>query len=234
MIRGKESFISNVSRCLGRNTPPAEPSAFTLPGDAHRQYLKDAAQDELKRIFRKNSEANGTTVIECTETGLNNAIAEALDGFEAGSVVVGRHEYFIKHGVIKALKERMADCRIWDRERSGAENMADADTADAGIVIAELGLAESGTALLFCQGSSGRSVSLLPTYSIIVVRAGTLRPRLTQGMDFLEQMKPSLPSAVVFVSGASSTADIELVPVKGVHGPMKLAYVVVDQEQPLK
>jgi len=60
-----------------------------------------------------------------------------------------------------------------------------------------------------------------------VVRAEDLRPRLTQGLAFLKEQKIPLPSSINFVSAASSTADIELVHVKGVHGPMKIAYVVV-------
>jgi len=229
MIRGKESFIANVSRCLGRSSLPDAPSAFTIQGDAHRQYLKDAGADELKSEFRKNSEANGTTVLQCNETGLAATISEALDGFGAHSAIVGQHEYFREHKIVEALQEHVSDCRIWSSEKSREENMAAAETADAGIVMAELGLAESGTAMLFCNGESGRSVSLLPAYSVIVVRAGDIHPRLTGGMEFLQDMESPLPSAVVFVSGASSTADIELVPVKGVHGPMKLAYVVVDR-----
>ena len=227
MIMGRESFIKNVSRCLGRSSLPEEPSPFTLPGDAHRQYMKDATQDRLKQEFRKNSEANGTVVFECSEAGLNDAIFQAVESFGARSIILGQHEYFSVHGVPEALKERISDCRVWDTEKSREENIHQADTADAGIVMAELGLAESGTALVFCQGASGRSVSLLPSYSIIVLRVTDLRPRLTQGMEFLEQMKSPVPPAVVFISGASSTADIELVPVKGVHGPLKLAYVLV-------
>ena len=230
MIRGRESFIKNVSKCLGRNSVPAGPSPFTIPGDVQWQYMKDAGREELKREFRKNSEANGTIVFECSGADINDAIFQAVESFGTRSVIVGEHEYFIEAGLVNALKERIPDCRIWDTGKSHEENIAAADSAETGIVMAEMGLAESGTALLFCQGASGRSVSLLPSYSIIVLRADDIRPRLTQGMEFLKAMTSPLPSAVVFVSGASSTADIELVPVKGVHGPLKLAYVVLEQD----
>ena len=47
--------------------------------------------------------------------------------------------------------------------------------------------------------------------------------------EFISKTQDQTPilSSINFVSSASSAADIELVHVKGVHGPMKIAYVVV-------
>jgi L-lactate dehydrogenase complex protein LldG len=47
-------------------------------------------------------------------------------------------------------------------------------------------------------------------------------------MSFLrEQIDIGLPTSVNFISGASATADIELIRVQGVHGPMAISYVIV-------
>ena len=82
---------------------------------------------------------------------------------------------------------------------------------------------------MFSHLGSGRSVTLLPTYTIIVIQKKEIRPRLTQGMSFLrEQIGKGLPASVNFISGASSTADIELIRVQGVHGPMAISYIVVN------
>ncbi len=228
MIKGKEAFIEHVSRCLGRDKVPAAPVPFTLPGNAHQQYLIDADRNELKRMFRKNSEANGTVVFECAEADLNATLIDALEVFDKGSIVIGDHRYFREQDVIDALQKQVADCYLWDIEKSREENVGKAEAAMVGITMAEMGLAESGTVILFSYKGSGRSVSLLATYSITVVKAQDLRPRLTQGMALLEKMDTLLPSSVNFVSGASCTADIELEHVKGVHGPLKIVYVVVD------
>ncbi len=228
MIRGKESFINNVSRCLGRDTLPEAPTPFVLPGIAQQKYLDGAGKQELKRVFRENSEAVGTKVFECAESDLQVTLLEALQFFDKGSVVIGDHGYFREQVIIEAMQQEVADCHLWDIGKSCKENIEKAETAMVGITMAELGLAESGTVLLFCHKGAGRSVSLLPTYSITVVRADDLRPRLTQGMEFLKNIEGPLPASINFVSGASATADIELVHVKGVHGPLKIAYVVVD------
>ncbi len=228
MIKGKKSFIEHVSLCLGRDKLPVAPAPFTLPGNAHQDYLKDADMSELKRVFRKNSEVNGTVVFECAEADLHATLFEALALFDKGSVIIGDHSYFREQGVIDALQKKVTTCHLWDIEKSREENVGNADAAMVGISMAEMGLAESGTVILFCHGGSGRSVSLLATYSITVVKAHDLRPRLTQGMEFLKNLEVPLPASVNFVSGASCTADIELEHVKGVHGPIKIAYVVVD------
>ncbi len=228
MIKGKESFIKNVSRCLGRDKVEASPSPFTMPSDVQQQVFKDADRQELKQLFRKNSEANGTLVFECAEADLQQTLLEAIGSFEEGSVIIGDHSYFRDQVIITALQEKLSTCYLWDMGKSREENMENAETAMVGITMAECGLAESATAILFSHKGSGRSVSLLPSYSITVVKAADLRPRLTQGMEFLKTLKAPLPASINFVSGASSTADIELVHVKGVHGPLKIAYVVVD------
>ena len=228
MIKGKESFIKNVSRCLGRDTVPASPTPFTMPSDVQQQVFKDADAQELKQLFKKNSEANGTLVFECAESDLSQTLLEAIASFDEGTVIVGDHSYFREQNIIKILQEKLSACHLWDMAKSREINMGAAETATVGVTMAECGLAESGTVILFSHKGSGRSVSLLPTYSITVVRAANLHPRLTQGMEFLKTLQAPLPASINFVSGASSTADIELVPVKGVHGPLKIAYIVVD------
>ena len=228
MIKGKKTFIENISRCLGRSKIPATPTALILPSNVHQEVLRDSDREELKRIFKENSEANGTTVFECDERGLNTTVLQALDLFDTGSVIVGDHSYFREHSIFDAVQKVVTNCSLWNTEKSREENMEKAEKAMVGITMAELGLAESATVILFSHKGSGRSVSLLPTYSITVVKAADLRPRLTQGMELLQNMKNPLPASINFVSGASATADIELVHVKGVHGPLKIAYVLVD------
>jgi len=229
MIKEKDAFLENVSRRLGRNSVPAAPPPLILPSDVHHQVLKNADRQELKRVFKESSKAVGTTVLECTQANFPASLIEALHLFDRGRVIIGDHVYFQEQGIFAVVRQEIADCFLWDTGKSRAENMEKAETAMVGISMAELGLAESGTVILFSQKGSGRSVSLLPTYSIItVVRARDLLPRLTQGMEFLEEMNIPLPASINFVSGASATADIELVHVKGVHGPLKIAYVVVD------
>ena len=70
-------------------------------------------------------------------------------------------------------------------------------------------------------------MTLLPESVIYIIPKSVIRPRLTQGMEFLRQHKEHTPSSANFVSGPSATSDIELVRVVGVHGPVHVVHIVV-------
>ena len=54
-------------------------------------------------------------------------------------------------------------------------------------------------------------------------------PEYDDMFDILAEL-PELPNFVGFVTGPSRTADIECVSTVGVHGPLQMAVVIVDDE----
>ena len=228
MIEGQHEFIKRIANCLGRNIVPGRPAPLILPHAVHHDYLKDAGINELTEIFVKNAEASGTSIYQSDSAGLNATITKAVAAFGNGPLILADHEFFREQGTLEVLKNNFARVNIWDESLTREENIANAEQANVGIIKAELALAESGTVVLFNQPGSGRAVSLLPTYTVTIIRKEDLRPRLTQAMSFLNGLiGTGLPSSVNFISGASSTADIELIRVQGVHGPIAISYVIV-------
>jgi len=227
MVDGKEKFIKHISNCLGRDSVPDAPTPLVIPHSVHHDYLKDVGIDELEKTFIENAEASGTSVYQCDSGDLNKTIVKAVAAFGNGPVILADHDFFSEHDTFEVLKDHFDQLKIWDHNLSREENIANAEQASVGIAKAELALAESGTVVMFSHLGSGRSVSLLPTYTVTIIRKQDIRPRLTQAMSFLrEQIDPGLPSSVNFISGASSTADIELIRVQGVHGPMAISYII--------
>lgn len=90
---------------------------------------------------------------------------------------------------------------------------------DAGITTADAAIALSGTLLLTCDRRRPRSTSLLPPLHMAVLPADRIVPTLGH---LFQDVSRLLPSALTFVTGPSRTADIELTPVKGVHGPVEV------------
>jgi L-lactate dehydrogenase complex protein LldG len=96
---------------------------------------------------------------------------------------------------------------------------------DLGITEADFLLPETGTLVLRSSAEKPRGVSLLPRIHLAIVRPVMLRADLHQ---VFAEAKDS--HYLVFITGPSRTADIELTVTLGVHGP-KYLYVWLVQEQ---
>lgn len=88
---------------------------------------------------------------------------------------------------------------------------------DLGITEADFILPETGTLVLRSSAEKPRGVSLLPRIHLAVVRPEMLRADMHQ---VFAEAKAS--HYLVFITGPSRTADIELTVTLGVHGPKDL------------
>lgn len=88
---------------------------------------------------------------------------------------------------------------------------------DLGITESDYLLPETGTIVLSSSAEKPRAVSLLPRVHLAIVRPEMLRADMHQ--VFAETKNRNY---LVFITGASRTADIELTTTLGVHGPKNL------------
>jgi L-lactate dehydrogenase complex protein LldG len=88
---------------------------------------------------------------------------------------------------------------------------------DLGITEADFLLSETGTLVLRSSAEKPRAVSLLPRIHLAIVRPEMLRADMHQ--VFAEAKDQHY---LVFITGPSRTADIELTVTLGVHGPKSL------------
>jgi L-lactate dehydrogenase complex protein LldG len=88
---------------------------------------------------------------------------------------------------------------------------------DLGITEADYLLPETGTLVLTSSADKPRAVSLLPRVHLAIVRPDMLRADMHQ--VFAEAKDQQY---LVFITGPSRTADIELTVTLGVHGPKNL------------
>ena len=90
-------------------------------------------------------------------------------------------------------------------------------TCDLGVTEAEYLLPETGTLVLQSSAGKPRAVSLLPRVHLAIVGPEMLRADMHQ--VFAEAKERHY---LVFITGPSRTADIELTVTLGVHGPRNL------------
>jgi L-lactate dehydrogenase complex protein LldG len=97
------------------------------------------------------------------------------------------------------------------------------NAVDGVMTASTLGVAVSGSIVLQHGPTEGRRVlTLLPDYHLCVVEAARVVNTLPEAFALLDPMRP-----VTFFSGPSATADIEMIRIKGVHGPRFLDVLLV-------
>jgi L-lactate dehydrogenase complex protein LldG len=98
------------------------------------------------------------------------------------------------------------------------------DQADGVITTCAVAIAQSGTIVLDGGPGMGRRIlTLVPDYHLCVVGAEQIVGSLPEAIDKLAAARP-----LTFVSGPSATVDIEMVRVRGVHGPRRLEVIVIE------
>lgn len=227
--QNRSSFLDEIARQLGREVR-REPQADSAPVNDYAQTrLTDKSQDELCQAFMEFASTQKVKCVLSRPEGLIGDLLALCDEYGGAPVAVSGDARLKELGITDALKESY-QAYEWD-PANGEENIHMAEKAKIGIVYAEAGLTESGGVVLFSAPERGRSVSLLPETSVFVLRKSSILPRVAQMAQRLHKMALAgerMPSCINLIGGPSSTADIELIKVFGVHGPVHAAYVVLE------
>jgi len=101
--------------------------------------------------------------------------------------------------------------------------------ATVSVTQADYGIAESGSLALFSEDGEGRMLSLLTPVSVTVLPASRILWNIAELLD-RERDLAAHSSALIFVTGPSRTADIELTLTVGVHGPGELHAVILGNQ----
>jgi L-lactate dehydrogenase complex protein LldG len=233
-IQNRDAFLNQIASSLGRSRLS---SGVKVPEWKHQpqdQVLKDASPDELIEVLKKQCLRIHTSLVLTDAKKLPETLNEVVADYGGGPVVTWRDERYSKWGLDSLFKEdwpaRQIEVYEWDHKK-GDENIRQAEKANVGITISEMTLAESGTVVLFSDKNKGRTVSFLPATYIALIPKSTIVPRITQAARKLRELHHAgkqVASCVNFITGPSNSADIELNLVVGVHGPVKAAYIVID------
>lgn len=234
-IQNRDAFLNKIANQLGR-APKTKIERPTWQYQPQDRVLKDTTKDNLVVILQEQCKNIHTSFVSTNTADLPNTLQTVVNGFGGRSVITWRDDRFTQYGLTNLMTEQWAgegiELYTWD-EKQPEENIRQAEQANIGITISEMTLAESGTAVLFSDKDKGRSVSFLPENSIILIPKSTIVPRMTQAARWISekvQKGEKVASCINFITGPSNSADIEMILVVGVHGPIKATYIVIEDQ----
>lgn len=179
-----------------------------------REYVSRgsmSAEARLERMAERLREYDAE-VVKCTPDELANAIRTQL-------ATSGRRKFVAPEGLPKEWLAEEFDWMI-DRNLPAPE----VEQAEGVVTACFCGVAESGTIVLHHSALEGRRViTLLPDWHLCVLRASQVVETLP---EYFGRCKHP-PKLVTWISGPSATADIEMMRIKGVHGPRFLHVILV-------
>lgn len=213
-MNARDEVLARVRSALGPGNRSGAsdigPGSRPQPSDIPRNYratTHDGLDTFLERLAHYDARA-----IQTTEGDLDATVRDTLTQREAHNVITPDG---IPDGWRSLKTNPLKDNPPLDNEAL--------DGADGVVTTCALAIAQTGTIVL--DGGPGmgrRALTLLPDYHLCVVRAEQIVPSVPEA---LARLDPTLP--LTFISGPSATVDIEMVRVKGVHGPRTLDVIVV-------
>ncbi|MFB6465680.1 lactate utilization protein C [Cytobacillus sp. Hz8] len=234
LVQNRDAFLAKIAHRLGKAEVSRNLEKPAWKYHPEEITLKYETSNELVEILREQCKEIHTKFVMTEKNQLKSIIKEIVNEYGGGPIVTWQDEKFAEYGLMELFnvewpKENI-EVHMWDYSLK-EENVKKAEKANVGITISDLTLAESATVVLLSSKDRGRTVSFLPETSIMIVPKSTIVPRLTQASSFLTEKIQSgelVPSCINFISGPSYSADIEMMLVLGVHGPVKAAYIVVE------
>ena len=201
--------IDNIRRSLGRTEqtplglrPAIYPARQPEATDAER-FL-----DEVRNLSGVAQKLSPDSVSDA----LKNLVAEQ----NIRKATLWQTPLFEQLGLGSALRGLGVDLV------SPAASKHDLALCDLGITEADYLLLETGTLVLKSSAEKPRAVSLLPRIHLAIVNPEMLRPDMHQVFAECKGEAAARPDYLVFITGPSRTADIELTVTLGVHGPKNL------------
>jgi L-lactate dehydrogenase complex protein LldG len=203
-VIAREEVLARVRSALAPSTQAPRP-AREIPRD-YRRVTQDGLDVFLKRLAHYDARA-----VQTTERELHATVRATLKQRQAGNIVA-------PDGVPGSWLTEIN--HLQDEPPLDHDAL---DAADGVVTTCALAIAQTGTIVLDGGSGMGRRVlTLLPDYHLCVVRAEQLVASVPEALARLDPTRP-----LTFISGPSATVDIEMVRVKGVHGPRTLDVVIV-------
>ena len=240
-------FFSKLRSALGYDPSKRRPS--TDIGSVQESRSASAGQDHLDHlsllsILQEKSKITGMPISVCDSPEQAAQAVNAIITQYVPKDSVGAHVLTWRHPFIDSLKleaKLASEALPIAVEYSDSGNLSKgsselkhvkklAASAICGVTTADWCLAESATLVMRNRSGQERITSLLPPVHIAVIPVTSLITNLEGLYHLIKRDEKAgyhgLTNCMTFVSGPSTTRDIESIAVSGAHGP-KAVYIVV-------
>jgi len=211
-MNARDEILARIQRSFA----PAARSSAEDHAAIPRDYIQTGTLDPEERlaIFEDRLRDYGAEVYRCASAQLPETIAIAMNAAGVSSLVIPEDigpNWLPKSGGFTFARD---------------ENLsyADLDRSEGVLTTCAVAIALTGTIILRHGRSGRRAVTLIPDYHLCIVRASQAVDTVPEAIRELES---PTRSPITTISGPSATSDIELTRIKGVHGPRRLAVILV-------
>jgi L-lactate dehydrogenase complex protein LldG len=205
--------IENIRQSLGRT----DQTPITPRPAIYKPRQTDSLDLEVERFLEEIKKLSGVGQ-KLSPADLDAALKTLVDEQDIQKATVWETPHLKQLGVSEILNSLGVELVS---PNASKHEMA---LCDLGITEADYFLPETGTLVLKSSMMKPRAVSLLPRIHLAIIRPEISRADLHQ--VFAESKDDHY---LVFITGPSRTADIELTVTLGVHGPKNLFVWIMEQ-----
>lgn len=210
MSSARNEILERIRDATGGTTPGREADYAAVP----RNYVRQGSlsQEAKLELLVDRLHDYGATVFHARDGEVDSAVAAALRSRGKVSLLIPRD----------LPRAWMPDGFHFFREGTSYQEV---DLSEGVLTDCALAIASTGSIVLrHSAGAARRALTLIPDYHLCVIFAAQVVETVPEG---IEQMKAFAGVPITTIAGPSATADIEMIRVKGVHGPRTLDVILV-------
>ncbi len=210
MSTAREEVLERIRDAMGGATPNREADYAAIPRDYIRYGTLDV-EAKLELLVDRLHDY-GATVFRSRDGEIASSVAAALKARAKSSLLIPGD----------LPRAWLPDGFHFFREGSSYQEV---DASEGVLTDCALAIASTGSIVLrHSAGEARRALSLIPDYHLCVVFAAQVVETVPEGV---QQMKAFANIPITTIAGPSATADIEMIRVKGVHGPRVFDVILV-------
>lgn len=233
MDMDQNTFIARFSQALGHDDVPDQITpSYDYNQGLQFGRLRDLDAAGLRAQLASQQKIRDFTMLECDEAELAATLADLIRQENPNRVIVPADTAADGIDLVALASASGAEVYAYDKNADASAQRATIESAGLSITVPFRAIADTGTVLELADDRCGKIVSLLPPAHISVVFQSRLRATMTDVAPELDAMgaADTQPTYFLFISGPSSTGDIESVMVTGVHGPTR-EYVIIVRDR---